>query len=111
TGDQITSRPTATLSRPSKWRLVRWNDTPIGGAPLFNPVARRYGSSVALARASEAPQSPLMAPPLLSRLRAADWDPLYWLRVGLQTLGRALSRLWGRDVMLYTGGVSFFAML
>jgi membrane protein len=26
-------------------------------------------------------------------------------------LGRALTRLWGRDVMLYTGGVSFFVML
>ena len=26
-------------------------------------------------------------------------------------LRRALSRLWGRDVMLYVGGVSFFALL
>ncbi|MDO1558649.1 YihY/virulence factor BrkB family protein [Brevundimonas sp. 2R-24] len=26
-------------------------------------------------------------------------------------LGRALGRLWGRDVMLYTGGVCFFALL
>lgn len=26
-------------------------------------------------------------------------------------LGRALARLWGRDVMLYVGGVSFFALL
>jgi len=26
-------------------------------------------------------------------------------------LGRALKRLWGRDVMLYVGGVSFFALL
>ena len=26
-------------------------------------------------------------------------------------LGLALSRLWGRDVMLYVGGVSFFALL
>ncbi len=26
-------------------------------------------------------------------------------------LGKALSRLWGRDVMLYVGGVSFFVML
>jgi len=26
-------------------------------------------------------------------------------------VGRALGRLWGRDVMLYTGGVSFYAML
>ncbi|WP_397423249.1 YihY/virulence factor BrkB family protein [Phenylobacterium sp.] len=34
---------------------------------------------------------------------------------GLQSvvlvLGRTLSRMWGRDVMLYTGGVSFFIML
>jgi membrane protein len=29
----------------------------------------------------------------------------------LQTLIRSLVRLWGRDVMLFTGGVSFFAML
>lgn len=47
----------------------------------------------------------------LRRFRAADWDPLFWLRMTLQTLGKALVRLWGRDVMLYTGGVSFFIML
>ncbi|WP_240609547.1 YihY/virulence factor BrkB family protein [Phenylobacterium deserti] len=40
-----------------------------------------------------------------------DWDPLHWLRIGLQILGRSLTRLWGRDVMLYTGGASFFVML
>jgi membrane protein len=33
------------------------------------------------------------------------------LRAGLGALRRALGRLWGRDVMLYTGGVSFYAML
>ena len=49
--------------------------------------------------------------PFLSRLRAVRWDPLYWLRVTVLTLGRALTRLWGRDVMLYTGGVSFFSLL
>jgi len=38
-------------------------------------------------------------------------DPFFWLRVSLTTLGRALTRLWGRDVMLYTGGVSFFSLL
>jgi membrane protein len=32
-----------------------------------------------------------------------------WLCTGV--LRRALARLWGRDVMLYTGGVSFFALL
>src|SRR3954467_7156348 len=47
----------------------------------------------------------------ISRLRAVQWDPTYWIRVSLLTLGRALTRLWGRDVMLYTGGVSFFILL
>jgi membrane protein len=40
-----------------------------------------------------------------------DWDPLHWLRTGVRVFGRSLTRLWGRDVMLYTGGVSFFALL
>lgn len=31
----------------------------------------------------------------------------FWLRLA----GRAFARSWGRDVMLYTGGVSFFALL
>ena len=35
------------------------------------------------------------------------WSPVYWLRLA----GRAFARSWGRDVMLYTGGVSFFALL
>lgn len=48
---------------------------------------------------------------ILKRLRNMDWDPIHWLRTGLIVLGRALTRLWGRDVMLYTGGVSFFVML
>jgi membrane protein len=48
---------------------------------------------------------------LLQRLREVDWDPLLWLRVCLRIMGRALTRLWGRDVMLYTGGASFFVML
>jgi membrane protein len=48
---------------------------------------------------------------VFERLRRVDLDPFHWLRVGLATFGRALSRLWGRDVMLYTGGVSFFALL
>src|SRR3982750_1806930 len=47
----------------------------------------------------------------ISRRRAVQWDPTYWLRVSLLILGRALTRLWGRDVMLYTGGVSFFSLL
>lgn len=33
------------------------------------------------------------------------------MRLVLSVLGRAFGRLWGRDVMLYVGGVSFFALL
>lgn len=32
-------------------------------------------------------------------------------RLLLSVLGKAFTRLWGRDVMLYVGGVSFFALL
>ena len=53
----------------------------------------------------------MATPRFITRLRAVTWDPLYWLRVALLTLWRALTRLWGRDVMLYVGGVSFFSML
>ena len=31
--------------------------------------------------------------------------------IALSVLAKAMARLWGRDVMLFTGGVSFFAML
>lgn len=48
---------------------------------------------------------------IFTRIRDQDWDPLHWLRLGLAVIWRALTRLWGRDVMLYTGGVSFFVML
>ncbi|WP_297693106.1 YihY/virulence factor BrkB family protein [Phenylobacterium sp.] len=48
---------------------------------------------------------------LMARLRRMDWDPAHWLRMGLIVTGKALARIWGRDVMLYTGGVSFFALL
>src|ERR1700758_3307903 len=37
--------------------------------------------------------------------------PYRWAREALSVTAKALSRLWGRDVMLYTGGVSFYAML
>ena len=43
--------------------------------------------------------------------RRSTWDPASWAWVGLSVVGKALARLWGRDVMLYTGGVSFFVML
>src|SRR3569623_1230484 len=46
-----------------------------------------------------------------SRPQTRRWDPLHWLVLGLRTLWRSLTRLWGRDVMLYTGGVSFFSLL
>lgn len=52
-----------------------------------------------------------MTPRLLARLRTVAWDPLHWARMGLIVTGKALNRVWGRDVMLYTGGVSFFALL
>lgn len=50
-------------------------------------------------------------PQQLRRLSHWDWDPVHRGRVAVTVLGRALSRMWGRDVMLYTGGVSFFIML
>lgn len=40
-----------------------------------------------------------------------DLDPLHWARSTLVVLGKSLQRLWGRDVMLYVGGVSFWIML
>ncbi len=40
-----------------------------------------------------------------------DIDPLLWTRSTLVVLGKSLQRLWGRDVMLYVGGVSFWIML
>jgi len=40
-----------------------------------------------------------------------DYDLKRRSLVAGRTVLRALRRLWGRDVMLYTGGVSFFALL
>jgi len=40
-----------------------------------------------------------------------NYNPAHWFVGGLRLVGRAIRRLWGRDVMLYTGGVSFFALL
>lgn len=37
----------------------------------------------------------------------ARTSPRFWMRLAV----RAFARSWGRDVMLYTGGVSFFALL
>jgi len=38
-------------------------------------------------------------------------DPAHWLMATQRVLLKSLLRLWGRNVMLYTGGVSFFALL
>ncbi|MDB5430263.1 MAG: ribonuclease [Caulobacter sp.] len=43
--------------------------------------------------------------------RDLDLNPTHWAIETLIMLRKALVRLWGRDVMLYTGGVSFFALL
>lgn len=45
------------------------------------------------------------------RVGSKTWDTVRWLSHGARVFGKSLSRLWGRDVMLYVGGVSFFAML
>ena len=47
----------------------------------------------------------------LDRVSLRNWDPVQAGRIALSTLGRALTRLWGRDVMLYVGGASFFIIL
>jgi membrane protein len=43
--------------------------------------------------------------------RPSSYNPGQWLIASQRIAFRALSRLWGRNVMLYTGGVSFFALL
>jgi membrane protein len=45
------------------------------------------------------------------RLGSLDHNPTHWAAAGAQLAVRAVRRLLGRDVMLYTGGVSFFALL
>jgi membrane protein len=76
-----------------------------------NPVEILQGAPCVKGRSSAPSRRMTMAPSFISRLRAVQWDPLHWLRISLKTLGKALTRLWGRDVMLYTGGVSFFSLL
>jgi membrane protein len=44
-------------------------------------------------------------------IRGVTHEPGGWLGAVAQLGWRALTRLWGRDVMLYVGGVSFFALL
>lgn len=45
------------------------------------------------------------------RIFTSNYNPTQWAVVAVRLIGRSLSRMWGRDVMLYTGGVSFFALL
>ncbi len=45
------------------------------------------------------------------RLTDQSYRPGQIAATALKLLGRSLTRIWGRDVMLYTGGVSFFALL
>lgn len=44
-------------------------------------------------------------------MKSANPDLPHLFRLAAVTFGKALTRLWGRDVMLYTGGASFFVML
>lgn len=60
---------------------------------------------------SESICRPMNRSQLSRRDRVRQWDPLHAVRIALTVLGKALSRMWGRDVMLYTGGASFFIML
>lgn len=62
------------------------------------------GARIAMVRRMQDPQHHI-------RWRDLQLDPIHWAREILRVLGLALSRLWGRDVMLYVGGVSFFALL
>jgi membrane protein len=45
------------------------------------------------------------------RLGSLDYNPTHWAAAAAHVAARAFRRLFGRDVMLYTGGVSFFALL
>ena len=44
-------------------------------------------------------------------ITALAWEVAARLRLTVAIFQRSLTRLWGRDVMLYVGGVSFFIML
>jgi membrane protein len=45
------------------------------------------------------------------RLASAGYDPSNWAFAAAQVAVKAFRRLFGRDVMLYAGGVSFYALL
>jgi membrane protein len=70
-----------------------------GGAPLFIFRVDKAGRPAMSGR---------MDSPALHSLEQA---PIRWSRRAALLVWRSLTRLWGRDVMLYVGGVSFFALL
>jgi membrane protein len=45
------------------------------------------------------------------RFLILSYNPVHWLTLAGILIARSLRRLWGRNVMLYVGGVSFFALL
>jgi membrane protein len=47
----------------------------------------------------------------LRRVLSSNYNPTRWVALAARLVARSLARLWGRDVMLYVGGVSFFALL
>jgi membrane protein len=71
----------------------------IGGAPFFILGVDKAATPV-MCKAMDQPSA-----------QALDDNPIHWVARAGQLLWRALNRLWGRDVMLYVGGVSFFALL
>jgi membrane protein len=71
---------------------------------VFLAASLRRSGAEASFRRMKSPQDRL-------RFRDLDLDPIHWVREILRVLGLALQRLWGRDVMLYNGGVSFFILL
>ena len=84
--------------------------SPIDGAPPPNPARRFHFCPLVLwgRHAHLAPMKPPAAPRPSTEM---EWDPVGRIKMILAILGRSLTRLWGRDVMLYVGGVSFFVML
>jgi membrane protein len=71
---------------------------------VFSAARLRRSGAEASFRRMKSPQDRL-------RFRDLDLDPIHWVSEILRVLGLALQRLWGRDVMLYVGGVSFFILL
>jgi len=72
---------------------------------IFPQVARRFAFFAVDKSAGAAISNP-MTQSLMRRI-----GPYRWARESLRVTARSLARLWGRNVMLYTGGVSFYALL